>query len=335
MAAPGGKKAGPPPAVKAVLSKFGSGKEEDKLVGYLSFLKIGPQLLKFVPGEKARDLKNWLTVYAYWNQGGKENVEEAFAFLASEYLLPPGEEKKEASLIDKILGRSNAPKPPKETPALGLYHPELERNKQPYFETITSYLDWHARTRSHKVTPGAPRVAVLLYRKHVITKQPYLADLVESFEDSGVLPIPIFINGVEAHTIVRDMLTSDYEQTRRAEGVIEVDSLKSDAAVVDAVVSTVGFPLVGGPAGSMEAGRQAEVAQGILGAKNIPYFVAAPLLIQDIASWVRSGVGGLQSTILYSLPELDGAIDTVALGGLCGDNIYPVSYTHLTLPTKA
>ena len=322
MAAPGGKKAGPPPAVKAVLSKFGSGKEEDKLVGYLSFLKIGPQLLKFVPGEKARDLKNWLTVYAYWNQGGKENVEEAFAFLASEYLLPPGEDKKEASLIDKILGRSNAPKPPKETPALGLYHPELERNKQPYFETITSYLDWHARTRSHKVTPGAPRVAVLLYRKHVITKQPYLADLVESFEDSGVLPIPIFINGVEAHTIVRDMLTSDYEQTRRAEGVIEVDSLKSDAAVVDAVVSTVGFPLVGGPAGSMEAGRQAEVAQGILGAKNIPYFVAAPLLIQDIASWVRSGVGGLQSTILYSLPELDGAIDTVALGGLCGDNIY-------------
>jgi len=35
------QKAGPPPAVKAILAKFGSGKEEDKLVGYLSFLKIG------------------------------------------------------------------------------------------------------------------------------------------------------------------------------------------------------------------------------------------------------------------------------------------------------
>ena len=322
MAAPGGKKAGPPPAVKAVLSKFGSGKEEDKLVGYLSFLKIGPKLLKFVPGDKARDLKNWLTVYAYWNQGGKENVEEAFAFLASEYLAPPSEEKKEKSFFDKLFAASSAPKPPIETPAFGLYHPQLEREKKPYFETISSYLDWHSRTRAHKVAPGAPRVAVLLYRKHVITKQPYLADLVESFEDSGVLPIPIFINGVEAHTIVRDMLTSDHEQQMRAKGVIEVDSLKTDAAVVDAVVSTVGFPLVGGPAGSMEAGRQAEVAQGILGAKNIPYFVAAPLLIQDIASWVKSGVGGLQSTILYALPELDGAIDTVALGGLCGDNIY-------------
>lgn len=32
-----------------------------------------------------------------------------------------------------------------------------------------------------------------------------------------------------------------------------------------------------------------------------------------MASWVRDGIGGLQSVVLYSLPELDGAIDT---GGL-------------------
>jgi magnesium chelatase subunit H len=37
--------AGPPPAVKAILSKFGSGKEEDKLAGYLKLLKVGPDLL--------------------------------------------------------------------------------------------------------------------------------------------------------------------------------------------------------------------------------------------------------------------------------------------------
>eukprot|EP00977_Amphora_coffeiformis_P020580 scaffold8374_cov175-Amphora_coffeaeformis.AAC.19 len=47
---------GPPPAVKAVLSKFGSGKEEDKLAGYLKLLKVGPDLLKLVPGDKATDL---------------------------------------------------------------------------------------------------------------------------------------------------------------------------------------------------------------------------------------------------------------------------------------
>lgn len=44
--------------------------------------------------------------------------------------------------------------------------------------------------------------------------------------------------------------------------------------------SPVGFPLVGGPAGTMEGGRQSEIAKAILGAKNVPYVVAAPLLIQ-------------------------------------------------------
>ena len=62
--APGGKKAGPPPAVKKVLSLFGSGKEEDKLAGYLSFLKIGPKLLKFLPIQKAQDLRSWCALPA-------------------------------------------------------------------------------------------------------------------------------------------------------------------------------------------------------------------------------------------------------------------------------
>lgn len=50
---------GPPAPVKAILSKFGSGKEEDKLAGYLKLLKVGPSLLKFVPGKKAKDLRSW------------------------------------------------------------------------------------------------------------------------------------------------------------------------------------------------------------------------------------------------------------------------------------
>lgn len=33
--------------------------------------------------------------------------------------------------------------------------------------------------------------------------------------------------------------------------------------------------------------------------------------LQDMASWTRDGIAGLQSVVLYSLPELDGAIDTV------------------------
>ena len=50
MGASGGKSKGPPPAVKKLLGMFGSQREEDRMVGYLSFLKIGPKLLKFLPG---------------------------------------------------------------------------------------------------------------------------------------------------------------------------------------------------------------------------------------------------------------------------------------------
>ena len=74
-------------------------------------------------------------------------------------------------------------------------------------------------------------------------------------------------------------------------------------------------------AGSMAAGRRVDVAAEILRQLDVPYVVAAPLLIQDAASWKRDGVQGLQQVVLYALPELDGAVDTVVLGGLEGDSI--------------
>ena len=71
----------------------------------------------------------------------------------------------------------------------------------------------------------------------------------------------------------------------------------------------------------MEAGRNVDIASQLLQSMNVPYIVASPLLLQSIPMWKSNGVLGLQSVVLYSLPELDGAIDTVVLGGLVGDKI--------------
>ncbi|MFP3422526.1 DUF3479 domain-containing protein, partial [Bacillus sp. SIMBA_161] len=57
------KPKGMPKPVKFILSKFGNSREEDKLAGYLSFLKVGPKLLKYLPGRKVQDLRHWLTIY--------------------------------------------------------------------------------------------------------------------------------------------------------------------------------------------------------------------------------------------------------------------------------
>lgn len=71
----------------------------------------------------------------------------------------------------------------------------------------------------------------------------------------------------------------------------------------------------------MQAGRNVAVAEELLSSMNVPYIVSAPLLLQSIPVWKQNGVLGLQSVVLYSLPELDGAVDTVVLGGLVGDKI--------------
>jgi magnesium chelatase subunit H len=294
----GDKPKGMPKPVKFILDKFSNGREEDKLVGYISFLKTGPKLLKFIPVQKVQDLRNWLIIYGYWNAGGSENVAALFWTLAEKYLgLEVGE------IAEPI-----------ETPNIGLLHPDYSG----YFESPKHYLEWYQK----RTNSMAPVVGVLLYRKHVITQQVYIPQLIRAFESAGLIPLPIFINGVEGHVAVRDLMTTDYEQQHRSLGIKETLSLSDQAVKVDAIVSTIGFPLVGGPAGSMEAGRQIEVAKRILSAKNVPYIVAAPLLIQDIHSWTRQGIGGLQSVVLYALPELDGAIDTIPLGGLVGEKIY-------------
>ncbi len=298
----GDKPKGMPKPVQFILSKFGSGREEDKLVGYLSFLKTGPKLLKFLPIGKVQDLRNWLIIYGYWNAGGAENVAALFWTLAEKYL---------GLTVGSI-------PPPLETPNMGLLHPDYDG----YFASPKAYLSWYHKKFADSSVETLPVVAILLYRKHVITRQPYIPQLIQAFEAGGLIPLPIFINGVEGHVAVRDWMTTEYEQQQRQQGKKEILSLSAEAVEVNAIASTIGFPLVGGPAGSMEAGRQVEVAKRILSAKNVPYLVAAPLLIQDIHSWTRQGIGGLQSVVLYSLPELDGAIDTIPLGGLVGDTIY-------------
>ena len=60
--------------------------------------------------------------------------------------------------------------------------------------------------------------------------------------------------------MVRDQLTSDSEQAAIREGKVPRGTLAADAVKVDGVISTIGFPLVGGPAG--ERGREMWKGEG-------------------------------------------------------------------------
>jgi hypothetical protein len=190
----GGSSAGIPRPIQALLAKFGSGREEDKLAGYLGFLKVGPKLLRFLPSRRAQDLRHWLILYRYWNAGGLDNVTALFLYLARHGLgLQP-----------------QAIPPLRESPDLGLCHPDHEG----YFANPRDYLSWFHRTRpqSTPTQDNWPVVGLLLYRKHVITGQPYIPQLIRAFEAAQLVPLPVFINGVEGHMAVRDWMTSASER---------------------------------------------------------------------------------------------------------------------------
>lgn len=85
----------------------------------------------------------------------------------------------------------------------GCLHPE----HQGFFASPAHYMKWYSKHGPLGSDPTHPTVAVLLYRKHVITEQLYIGQLISSMEAQGVRPIPIFINGIEAHTVVGSLFT--------------------------------------------------------------------------------------------------------------------------------
>ena len=325
-----------PAPVRALLKQFGSKKEEDKMSGYLNFLKIGPKLLKWVPVTqgKLKDLRTWLTVYSYWSEGGLENVRNMLYSIVEDPQLmgrstsngPSASASKAGTgeIGHSLVGQVSP------SPNVGLFHPALLQRAasdpkgltQKYMEDPREYVRWYEETHPW-VTESTPRVGVLLYRKHVLTDQAYIPNVITLMETEGLMPIPIFINGVEGHTVVRDLFTSEYEKGNGGERAVKVD----------AIVNTIGFPLVGGPAGSMEGGRGIELAKEILSGKDVPYYVAAPLVIQDVQSWQDGGVQGLQQVVLYSLPELDGAVEAVVLVRIHYIYIHTYVLHHLYMHT--
>lgn len=117
-----------------------------------------------------------LTVYGYWNEGGKSNVVEMMLYIVSRF----------------FSSNPITPAPPISTPPTGCLHPDYDG----YFETPKQYLAWYKQNGALRGTK-APVAAVLLYRKHVVTGQNYIQQLVRQMETEGVIPIPIFLNGVE------------------------------------------------------------------------------------------------------------------------------------------
>jgi magnesium chelatase subunit H len=310
----GGKGGGMPKPVQNVARLLVGNREEDALYGYVKLQKITSKLVNFLPGKRLADFRNWTNVSTYWSNRDVANTASMFRLILREYC-----------------GYAKLQVPPAvELPGMGFAHPDAPK----YFAKPEEYLHWeHERakgrgtrgqgdkaTRGSRDTAGrrphAPlgTVAVLSFRSHLIGGTTYHNDVVRALEAAGLRVLPIFVQGIESHVVVREWLT------------------KLD---VDLIVNTMGFPLVGGPAGSTKAGLTTSVARELLSKLDVPYMVASPLFVQDEDNWREHGVAPLQATIMYALPEMDGSVAPVVLGGMRGSEIATVPDRLARLGTLA
>jgi magnesium chelatase subunit H len=289
--------AGMPPMVKKVAKMLVKGRDEDAMYGYVKMLKLMRTMLPLIPN-KAKDFKNWMSVYAYWSQPVAANLSNMFKFILREYF----DHKLEVEPIIDI-------------PTMGVFHPDATHNgKQDYFKDLKHYKAWYDK-HNGKSKKDAPRVGLIFIRKHLLQDKTYIVDTIRAFEQKGFYVLPCFVMGVEGHVVVRDWLMTEH---------------------LDAMINMIGFGLVGGPAGSTKPGAQAQVADEILNKLNVPYLVTQPLFMQDFNLWGKTGVMPMQTTITYSIPEMDGAIAPIVLGALTNGKFLtvPDRLDRLTSLTK-
>ncbi len=279
---------------KSVIAQFMKKRKEKSGAGFqdgmLKLLRTLPQVLKFLPMEKAQDARNFMLSFQYWLGGSAENLENFILMLADKYVLK-GEDKQKLAAAEY--------QAPVVYPDMGIWHP-LAPNM---FEDVREYLNWYATRRdiSRNIKdPLAPCVGLVLQRTHLVTgDDAHYVAIVQELESLGAKVLPVFAGGLDFSKPIESYF---YEPVTKLQ-------------LVDAVVSLTGFALVGGPA-RQDHPKAIETLKRL----NRPYMVALPLVFQTTEEWLDSDLGlhPIQVALQIAIPELDGAIEPIILSGKDG-----------------
>jgi magnesium chelatase subunit H len=297
----GGGRANLPKPMQLVLKLLTRGRDEDTLYAYSKLSKISTKLLPLMPAKLA-DFRTWLTVNIYWNQPDAPNITQMVKLILRDTL----GQKLTVALVQMIpmMGcfyptttlnaKANGNPPPNPLPRGGMNDPLSEGQAGVhFFNDPAAYLKWAQKEKKYK--KGQPLVALMAFRKHVVQGQPYLYDTITALEKEGLAVLPIFTSGIEAHVAVREWIAHQ---------------------PIDLIVNTMGFSIVGGPAGSTKPGQYHSKASDLLAGVDVPYMIAQPLQMQSKQQWHQNGVAPMQAVILYDLPEMDGSVSPVVLGAI-------------------
>ncbi|MBD2415882.1 magnesium chelatase subunit H [Nostoc calcicola FACHB-389] len=279
---------------KSAIAQFMRKRKEKSGAGFqdgmLKLLRTLPQVLKFLPMEKAQDARNFMLSFQYWLGGSPENLENFLLMLADKYVF-------------KGLEKENfAPRTyqqPVVYPDMGIWHPLAPS----MFEDVREYLNWYTARKdisSDLKDPLAPCIGLVLQRTHLVTgDDAHYVAMVQELEALGARVLPVFAGGLDFSKPVDAYF---YEPT-------------TNVQLIDAVISLTGFALVGGPA-RQDHPKAIESLKRL----NRPYMVALPLVFQTTEEWMDSDLGlhPIQVALQIAIPELDGAIEPIILSGRDG-----------------
>jgi magnesium chelatase subunit H len=245
----------------------------------LNVLKQLPKLLRFIPGT-AQDVRSWFLAMQYWLAGSDTNMANMVRMLVDRYAAGPR----------AVLRGTLTVAEPEEYPDVGCYHPDL-----PGRGIVEDIKKLPAKGKKG-------RVGVLVGRSYLLAGNTAHYDaVIRKLEARGLSVVAAYASGLDARAAITRYFTDSKAQLRG-----------QTVATIDAMVSLTGFSLVGGP-----AYNDAEAAQAVLSALDVPYLSLQTLEFQTVAEWEQDprGLNALQATLQVAIPELDGATGSLVYGG--------------------
>eukprot|EP00929_Paragymnodinium_shiwhaense_P075372 TRINITY_DN3852_c0_g1_i1.p1 TRINITY_DN3852_c0_g1~~TRINITY_DN3852_c0_g1_i1.p1 ORF type:complete len:1473 (+),score=434.92 TRINITY_DN3852_c0_g1_i1:77-4495(+) len=254
----------------------------------LKLVRTLPKVLKFLPGDQAKDARTFILSLQHWLGGTPENLEAMLMRVAGQYVpsLPAGTVDIDSIMDPLVLADQ------------GIWHPMAPA----IYDNTADYMSWYENEHLADVgvEKNAVTVGVILQKSHISTKDDgHYVSFVQELERKGCKVICAYTGGLDFSKPITDYFLGNY----------------STGSPIDVVVNLTGFSLVGGP-----ASQDANKAKEVLNRLNRPYLVSVPLVFQSISEWKQSELGlhPVQVALQVSLPEIDGAIEPVIFAGRDG-----------------
>jgi len=256
--------------------------------GMLKLLRTLPKVIKYLPGDKAKDARSFMMSFQYWLGGSPDNIESMLLMLSNQFIVADKTKQvAESEISEPVL-----------LPDKGIWHPLADK----VFENVGEYLSWYEKKHCPEagIDSNAPTVGIIVQKSHINTKDDcHYVSMIAELEARGAKVITIYSGGLDFSGPVNEFF---YDSL----------SFSSRDTFVDSVINLTGFALVGGP-----ASQDHTKAVQVLTALNRPYICAVPLVFQSFEEWKASELGlhPIQVALQVSLPEIDGAIEPVIYGG--------------------